>query len=198
MLYHSNSVPCLLISFTFSNSVSISAVFGLSSNFSLFKNKCICLPVYSILFHQCLLFDSFSGLPGFLCILFCPYIIFNYSFPVFNHFLKYLFCTPYRFSSLQSLSRVWLCDPMDRSMPGLLAHHQLPEFIQTRVLWVSDAIQPSHPVSSPSPPANNLSQDQGLFKWASSLHQVAKYWSFSFSFSSSNEQSGMISFRIDW
>ena len=62
--------------------------------------------------------------------------------------------------------------------------------------WVSDAIQPSDPLSSPSPPAFNLSQHQGLFKWVSSLHQVAKYWSFSFSISPSNEYSGLISFRL--
>ena len=73
-----------------------------------------------------------------------------------------------QFSSVQSLSRVWLCNPMDCSMPGLPVHHQLPEFTQTHVHWVSDAIQPSHPLSSPSPPTFNLSQHQGLFKWVSS------------------------------
>ena len=67
-----------------------------------------------------------------------------------------------------------LCDPMDCSTPGLPVHHQLPEFTQTHVHWVSDAIQPSHPLSSPSPPAFNLSQYQGLFQWVSSSHQVAK------------------------
>ena len=64
--------------------------------------------------------------------------------------------------------------------------------------WHCDAIQPSRPLSSPAPPAFNLSQHQGLFKWVSSLHQVAKYWSFSFSISPSNEYSGLISFRMDW
>ena len=67
-----------------------------------------------------------------------------------------------------------LCDPMDCSTPGIPVHHQLLEFTQTHVLWVGDAIQPSHPLLSPSPPAFNLSQHQGLFKWVSSLHQVAK------------------------
>ena len=67
-----------------------------------------------------------------------------------------------------------LRDPMDCSTPGLRVHHQLPEFTQTHVLWVGDAIQPSHPLSSPSPPAFNLSQHQGLFKWVSFSHQVAK------------------------
>ena len=63
-----------------------------------------------------------------------------------------------------------LCGPMDCSIPGLPVHHQLPEFTQTRVLWVGDAIQPSHPLSSPSLLTFNLSQHQGLFKWVSSSH----------------------------
>ena len=66
--------------------------------------------------------------------------------------------------SVQLLSRVQLCNPMDRSTPGLPVHHQLPEFTQTHVRWFSDAIQPPHPLLSPSPPALNLSQHQGLFK----------------------------------
>ena len=102
------------------------------------------------------------------------------------------------FSSVQLLSHVWLCDLMDFSTPGLPVHHQLPEFTQTHVHWVSDAIQSSHPVSSPSPPAFNLSQHQGLFKWVSSSHQVAKVLEFSFTISPSNEYSGLISFRMDW
>ena len=85
---------------------------------------------------------------------------------------------------------------MDCSTPGFPVHHQLPEL--THVHWVADAIQPSHPLSSLSPPAFNLSQHQGLFKWVSSSHQVAKVWSFSFSISPSNEYSGLISFRMDW
>ena len=71
-----------------------------------------------------------------------------------------------------------LCDPMDRSMPGLPVYHQLLEFTQTHVHWVSDAIQLSHPLSSPSSPALSLSQHQGLFKWISSSHQVAKILEF--------------------
>ena len=86
---------------------------------------------------------------------------------------------------------------MDCSMPSLPVHHQLPEFTQTHVHWVGDAIQPSHPLLSPSPPDLNLSQHQGLFKWVSSLHQVPKYWSFNFNISPSNEYSGLISFRMD-
>ena len=65
-----------------------------------------------------------------------------------------------------------LCDPMNCSTPGLPVHHQLPEFTQTHVHWVGDAIQPSHPLSSPSPPALNLSQHQALFQWVGSSHQV--------------------------
>ena len=90
-----------------------------------------------------------------------------------------------------------LCDPMDSSMPGLPVRHQLPEITQTYVHWRGDAIQPSQPLSSPSP-AFNLSQHQGLYKWVSSSHQVAKYWSFSFNISPSNEHPGLISFRMDW
>ena len=82
-----------------------------------------------------------------------------------------------------------LCNPMDCSMLGFPVHHQLPELAQTHVYQVSDAIQPSHPLSSPSPPTFNLSQHQGLFKWVSSSHQVSKVLSFSFSISLSDEYS---------
>ena len=91
-----------------------------------------------------------------------------------------------------------LCNPMDCSTTGFPVLHQLLEFAQTHVHWVADAIQQSHPLSSPSPLPFNLSQHQGLFKWVSSLHQWPKYWSFSFNISSSNEYSGLISFRMDW
>ena len=82
-----------------------------------------------------------------------------------------------QFSSVAQ-SRPTLCNPMDCSMPGVPIHHQFPEFIQTHVHWLSDAIQPSHPLLSLSPPAFNLSQHQGLFKWVSSSHQVAKVLEF--------------------
>ena len=75
-------------------------------------------------------------------------------------------------------SRQTLCDPMDCSTPGFPVHHQLPELTQTHVHWVSDAIQPSHPLSSPSSPIFNLFQHQGLFQWVSSSHQVAKVLKF--------------------
>ena len=71
-----------------------------------------------------------------------------------------------------------LCNPINHSMPSLPVHHQVLEFTPTHVHWVGDAIQPSHPLSSPSPPALSLSQHQGLFKWVSSSHQVAKILEF--------------------
>ena len=85
-----------------------------------------------------------------------------------------------------------LCDPMNHSTPGLPVHHQLPESIQTHVHQVGDAIKPSHPLSSPSPPIFNLSQHQGLFhiRWP-------KYWSFSFNISLSNEHPEPIPLRMD-
>ena len=87
---------------------------------------------------------------------------------------------------------------MDCSMPGFPVYYQLPELTQTHVHWVSDAIQPSHTLSSPSPPTFNLSQHQG-FSNKSALHiRWPKNWSFSFSISSSNEYSGQISFGSDW
>ena len=102
--------------------------------------------------------------------------------------------------SLSSVAQscLTLCDPMNCSMPCFPIHHQLLKLAQTRVHQVGDAIQPSHPLSSSSPPAFNLSQHQSLFQGVSSSHQVANYWSFSFSISPSNEYSGLISFRMDW
>ena len=82
-----------------------------------------------------------------------------------------------RFSSVAQ-SCPTLCDPMNRSTPGLPVHHQLPEFTQTHVHRVSDAIQPSHPLLSPSPPAPNPSQHQSLFQWVNSSHEVAKVLEF--------------------
>ena len=89
-----------------------------------------------------------------------------------------------------------LCDPMNRSTPGLPVHHLLPEFTQTHVHRVSDAIQPSHPLSSPSPPAS-IPRSIRVFSSESALRiRWLKYWSFSIS--PSNEYSELISFRIDW
>ena len=82
-----------------------------------------------------------------------------------------------QFSSVTQLCPT-LCDPMNRSTPGLPVHHQLPEFTQTHVHRVGDAIQPSHPLSSPSPPAPNPSHHQSLFQWINSSHEVAKVLEF--------------------
>ena len=82
-----------------------------------------------------------------------------------------------QFSSVAQLCPT-LCDPMNCSTPGLSVHHQLPEFTQIHVHWVGDAIQPSHPLSSPSPPAPNPSQLQSLFQWVNSSHEVAKVLEF--------------------
>ena len=91
-----------------------------------------------------------------------------------------------------------LCNPMDCSRLGFPDHHQLLELAQTHVHWVSDAIQPSHPLSSPSPPAFNHSQHQSLSNESVLCIKWPKYWSSSFSTSLSNEYSGLISFRMDW
>ena len=87
---------------------------------------------------------------------------------------------------------------MDCSTPGFPVLHQLLKFAQTHILWVSDLIQWSHPLSSPSPPGFSLSQQQGLFQWVSSSHQVVKVLELQLQYSPSNEYSGLISFRIDW
>ena len=106
--------------------------------------------------------------------------------------LSYCCCLVTKFCST-------LCDPVDCRTPGFPVHHYLLEFAQTHVHWVSEAIQRFHPLSLPSPPALNLSQHQGLFKWVSFFCiRWPKYCSFSFSISPSNEYSGLICFRIDW
>ena len=87
---------------------------------------------------------------------------------------------------------------MNHSTPGLPVHGQLLEFTQIHVHQVGDAIQPSHPLSSPSPSAFNLSYIESLFQWVSSSHQVAKVLEFQLQLSPSNEYSGLISFRMDW
>ena len=101
--------------------------------------------------------------------------------------------------SLVAQSCSTLCDPKDCSMPGFPVQHQLLELDQTQVHQVGDAIQPSHPLSSPSPPTFNLFHHQALLKMNQFLNiRWPEYWSFSFSISPSNEYSGLISFRMDW
>ena len=87
---------------------------------------------------------------------------------------------------------------MNHRTPSLPVHHQLLEFTQTHVHHVGDAIEPSYPLSSPSPSAPNPSQHQSFFQWVNSLHDVAKVWSFSFSIIPSKAHPGLISFRMDW
>ena len=103
-----------------------------------------------------------------------------------------------QFSSVTQ-SCLTICDPMNRSTPGLPVHHQLPEFTQTHVHRVGDAIQPSHSLSSPSPPAP-IPPSIRVFSNKSTLRRVRwpKYWSFSFSISPSKEHPGLITLRMDW
>ena len=101
-----------------------------------------------------------------------------------------------QFSSVAQLC-LTLCDPMECGTPGFPVHHQLPELAQTHVHWISDAIQLSHPLSSPSP-AFNLSQHQVFSNESVLPIRWPNYWSFSFSISPPSEYSVLISFRIDW
>jgi len=107
------------------------------------------------------------------------YLSFLHSLPIHAITEYWAACTISKGSvSSVSQSCPTLCDPMNRSTPGLPVHHKLPEFTQTHVHWVGDAIQPSHPLSSPFPPAPNPSQHQGLFQWVNSSHEVAKVLEF--------------------
>ena len=102
------------------------------------------------------------------------------------------------FSSVQLLSCVRLCNPMDCSMPVFPVHHQFPELTQTHIHWLGDVIQPSNPLLSPSPPAFNLSSIR-VFSNESVLRiKWPKYWSFSFNISPPKQYSGLISFRMEW
>ena len=136
----------------------------------------ICLEIavfrFSCRYHWTIFCSSFTNSPSHQqCI----------RMPIFTRLCKTCYCHSLKrnhssgfvqFSSVTQLCPT-LCDPMNCSMPGLPVHHQLPEFTQTYVHRVSDAIQPSHPLSSPSPPAPNPSQHQSLFQWISSSHEVA-------------------------
>ena len=112
---------------------------------------------------------------------------------VFSCFWKELVLSVQFSCSVMSNSLLMNC-----STPGLPVHRQLPEFAQTHVHWIGDAIQPSHPLLSPSPSAFNLSQHQGLLNESVFHIRWPKYWRWSFSISSSNVYSGLISFRMDW
>ena len=125
---------------------------------------------------------------------------------IFPNFKTLIFHLVQFNSVAQSCLTLW--DSMDCSMPGFPVHNQLPELAQTHVHWVSDAIQPSHPLSSPSSPAFNFAEHQGLYQRVSSLHQLTKILgiqlqlqSFQWKFGISNIQwifKGLICFRIDW
>ena len=105
-----------------------------------------------------------------------------------------------KYSQFSSVAQpcLTLCDPMNCSTPGLPVHHQLPEFTQTHVHRLGGAIQPSHPLLSPSPPAPNPSQHQSLCSESTLRMRWPKYWSLSISISPSKEHPGLISFRMDW
>ena len=112
-----------------------------------------------------------------------------------NHSLQWVFI----FSSIQSLSCVWLfATPWIAAHQASLSITNCRSSLKLNIHRVSDAIQPSHPLSSPSPLAPNPSQHQSLFQWINSSNEVAKYWSFSFSIIPSKEHPGLISFRMDW
>jgi len=131
-----------------------------------------------MLSHSIVVSDSLRPHGPQLTRLLCPWNFLGKNSGVDCYFLLQGI-TLVQFSSVTQ-SYLTLCNPMNCSTPGFPVHHQLPESTQTHVHWVGDAIQPSHPLSSPSPPALNLSQHQGLFKWLSSSHQVAKALEFQF------------------
>ena len=126
-------------------------------------------PFYHWMYHSCSISNLFKSVWGCFSLGLLP--------------IQLLWTPEYRLSeSVQFSSVAQLCptlgNAMNRSTPGLPVHHQLPEFTQTHVHWVSDAIQPFHPLSSPSPPAPNPSQHQSLFQWVNSSHEVAKVLEF--------------------
>ena len=130
-------------------------------------------------FHLFLVPLTYPSLWDFFFNYFLIFALFFGNFFTFKHHRSFQFS-----SVTQSCPN--LCDSMDRSMSGLPVHQQLPEFNQTHVHWVGDAIQPSHSLLSPSPPALNLSQQQYLLKWVSHLHLVAKVLEFQLQHQSSN------------
>ena len=117
---------------------------------------------------------------------------------VFQEIKWYSFECMTQFTSVQSLSHVQLfATPWTAACQASLSITNSGVYSNS-CPWVSDAIQPSHPLSSPFPPAPNPSQRQSLFQWVNSSHEVAKHWSFSFTIIPSKEHPGLISFRIDW
>ena len=115
----------------------------------------------------------------------------------FGDLIVHFFFSSVQFSSVAQ-SCLTLCDPINHSTTGLPVHHQLPEFTQTHDHWVGDAIQPSHPLSSPSPFAPNPSQHQGLFQWVSSSLQGTKVLEFQLQHQSFQWTPRADLFRMDW
>ena len=140
--------------------------------------------------------DFLGKSTGVGCHCLLRYIYYNATINQNYFCLKQLFFKVIQFSSVTQ-SCLTLCDPMNRSMPGLPVHHQLPEFTQTQVHQVGDAIQPSHPLSSPSPPAPSPSSIRVFSNESTLRMRWPKYWSFSFSISPSKEHSGLIS-PLEW
>ena len=132
----------------------------------------------------------------------CRHIFFFGEYTISNDLSYDNLCDSFSFSfSSVQFSRSVVSEslrPHDHSMPGLPIHHQFQESTQTHLHWVGDAIQSSHPLSSPSPPAFSLSQIPGLSIESALCIRWPKYWSFSFNISPSNEHPGLISFRMDW
>ena len=146
---------------------------------------CLCIflsskmvPYTFLTFFQSIEFASFISMSTYVIMLTLVLLNLVTYFTKLRHLdIFILFSCCYQFSSVaQSCLTPW--EPMNHSTPDLPVHHQLPEFTQTHVHWVGDAIQPPHPLSPPSPPALNLSQHQGLFQWVSSSHHAAKVLEF--------------------
>ena len=143
------------------------------SNWTELKNGCIVIYEF---FNQ--VFKSFmfwTSFPKSNSEFYFPYAVSSWATAELYEAINSV-CMPG--DGLVAQSCLTLCDPMNCSTPGLPVHHQLPEFTQTHVHWIGDAIQPSHPLSSPSPPAPNPSQHQSLFQWVNSSHEVAKVLEF--------------------
>ena len=147
--------------------------------------------LYIKLYEQCVLYILEINL---LLVTSFANIFFRAPRSLFIFFLKFLLLCCYSVTK----SYLPLCDPMDCSTPGFPVLHHLPEFARTHVYWVADAIQASHLLPSPSPPAFSVFQDQSLSQWLALCIRWPKYWSFNFRISPSTEYSGLISFRIDW
>ena len=150
----------------------------------IFKEKTINWNFPSCLDSSCVYFKQVLNEDESSTVQFILWFIVQLPFPtrgflgeLLEDLISYLILTSVQFSSVAQ-SCLTLCDPMDYSTEGFPVHHQILEFAQTHVHRVGDAIQPSNPLSSPSPPAFNLSQHQGLFQWVDSSYQVAKVLEF--------------------